>query len=387
LRVNILAGFPAGRRDNNYKAIKGDSMSEPSAAIDQVREIPLEFRGSGGEYFRIWIVNLLLTIVTLGIYSAWAKVRRLRYFYGSTELDGSSFEYHGTPIAILKGRLIAVAAYAVIAILGQLSPVTAILFAPLVIFGVPWIIMRARLFQMRMSSWRGLRFNFHGNYSGALGAFVGWPILAVLTIGILWPLALWKQVKYLLGNTAYGTQRFGFLSTSGTFYRFCLIALAIVVGAIVAVAILAAVIFGVSGIGQQLFGAGNNPQDLVRVMFSAAVLQLLFLYAVAYMLVSAYFRANMLNASIGGVVVGPHRLYSRLKVAPLMWILLTNLVGMIVTLGLFYPWAKVRTVRYQLANTGVTATGDLGQFVTAAKEGTSALGEEVSEVFDIDFGF
>jgi uncharacterized membrane protein YjgN (DUF898 family) len=41
--------------------------------------MPFEFRGTGGEYFRIWIVNLLLTILTLGIYSAWAKVRQLRY--------------------------------------------------------------------------------------------------------------------------------------------------------------------------------------------------------------------------------------------------------------------------------------------------------------------
>jgi Zn-dependent protease with chaperone function len=70
--------------------------------------VPFEFRATGAEYLRIWIVNLLLTIVTVGIYSAWAKVRRLRYFYGSTALDGASFEYHGKPLAILKGRLITV---------------------------------------------------------------------------------------------------------------------------------------------------------------------------------------------------------------------------------------------------------------------------------------
>jgi uncharacterized membrane protein YjgN (DUF898 family) len=362
-------------------------MNDPNTAANKAHEVPLEFRATGSEYFRIWIVNLLLTVVTLGIYSAWAKVRRLRYFYGSTALDGSSFEYHGTPVAILKGRLIAVAAYAVIAVLGQVSPVAGVLFAPLFIFGVPWIIMRARLFQLRMSSWRGLRSNFHGNYGGSLGAFVGWPILAVLTVGILWPMALWKQVKYLLGNGAYGTQRFDFLSTSGTFYRFCLITVGIVVGIAMAAGIVGTMLFGIPAIGGQLSAAGNSPQDLLGVLFSAAVLQILFLYAVVFMLVSAYFRANMLNASIGGVAIGPHRLYSRLKVAPLMWIMLTNLVAMIVTLGLFYPWAKVRAVRYQLSRTGVVATGDLSQFVAAAKEGTNALGEEVSEVFDIDFGF
>ena len=68
--------------------------------------VPFEFTGKAREYFRIWIVNVALTICTLGIYSAWAKVRKKRYLYGNTLLQGTSFEYHGDPIKILKGRLI-----------------------------------------------------------------------------------------------------------------------------------------------------------------------------------------------------------------------------------------------------------------------------------------
>ncbi|MGI9025580.1 MAG: DUF898 family protein, partial [Burkholderiaceae bacterium] len=56
---------------------------------------PFVFTGTGSEYFKIWIVNLALTLVTLSIYSPWAKVRRLRYFYGNTLLDDSPFEFHG----------------------------------------------------------------------------------------------------------------------------------------------------------------------------------------------------------------------------------------------------------------------------------------------------
>src|SRR6187455_1771467 len=66
----------------------------------------MAFTGAGSEYFRIWIVNLALTIATLGIYSAWAKVRRLQFFYRHTRLAGAGFDYHGDPIAILKGRLV-----------------------------------------------------------------------------------------------------------------------------------------------------------------------------------------------------------------------------------------------------------------------------------------
>lgn len=72
---------------------------------------PFEFSGSGGEYFRIWIVNLILTVLTLGIYSAWAKVRRNRYFYGHTRRGVAAFEYLAERIAILKGRLLALGVF------------------------------------------------------------------------------------------------------------------------------------------------------------------------------------------------------------------------------------------------------------------------------------
>ena len=92
---------------------------EPAAPRDPE---PLSFHGSGREYFRIWIVNLLLSIVTLGIYSAWAKVRRLNYFYRNTRLAGASFDYHASPIAILKGRIAAALLFGGYTVAGAVSP-------------------------------------------------------------------------------------------------------------------------------------------------------------------------------------------------------------------------------------------------------------------------
>ncbi len=74
---------------------------------------PIIFKGNTAEYFGIWIVNLLLSIVTLGIYSAWAKVRRKKYFYHNTLIENVGFDYHAKPISILKGRLIAFAFFMV----------------------------------------------------------------------------------------------------------------------------------------------------------------------------------------------------------------------------------------------------------------------------------
>ena len=94
------------------------SKKENIALQNEANEKPLhdfkyfEFKGNASEYFRIWIVNIALTILTLGIYSAWAKVRTNRYMYANTYLNGSNFEYNADPVRILIGRIIVVTLYA-----------------------------------------------------------------------------------------------------------------------------------------------------------------------------------------------------------------------------------------------------------------------------------
>src|SRR6266436_9677605 len=116
---------------------------EAANAAGPEKRYAVEFSASAGEYFRIWIVNLALTVVTLGIYSAWAKVRKRRYFYSHTRIDGEGFEYRANPVAILKGRLIAVAILVAFSALDYFAPLYKfILWIPLIIFG-PWLVVRS----------------------------------------------------------------------------------------------------------------------------------------------------------------------------------------------------------------------------------------------------
>ena len=345
--------------------------------------LPFEFRGNGGEYFRIWIVNLALTVATLGIYSAWAKVRRLRYFYGNTYLDGHSFEFHGRPLAILKGRLIVFGAYLVFVFASQLNPLIVFVMIPLAIFGVPWIILKSRLFQTRMSSYRNIRFNFHGTYGGALSAFVGWYLLVVITIGILYPAWVKKRVEYSLDNAAYGTQKWSFLTTTGRFYTFCLITFGLSAAAYFGFIFLFMGLFsGLKNAGT--YGAGAE-LAMLAAMGPGLWLSVLVAAAVA-LAIGGYYQASFLNASFGGVQIGSNYLRSNLEIAPLAWIYVTNLLGIVFTLGLFYPWAKVRQTRYQLENMAVDSDGNLSRFMADATPKTSALGEEAGDFFDVDFG-
>src|SRR3954447_5239224 len=117
--------------------------------IQNEEVIPFTFVGTGAEYFRISIVNLLLMLVTCGLYSPWAKVRRLRYFYGSTLLAGSAFGYHASPIALLKGRLLSLGMLASLGIVVRLFP-SAGLIGPLIVFAAtPWLVVRGMRFRLR----------------------------------------------------------------------------------------------------------------------------------------------------------------------------------------------------------------------------------------------
>ena len=84
-------------------------MTEPDIGQSS-RVLPLRFTASGSEYFRIWVVNLLLTVVTLGLYLPFARARQLRYFHENTLIDGAPLAFHGDPWKMLRGYLIVGAA-------------------------------------------------------------------------------------------------------------------------------------------------------------------------------------------------------------------------------------------------------------------------------------
>ena len=131
------------------------------------------FTGRGGEYFRIWVVNILLTLVTLGLYSAWAKVRTARYFRNNTWLDGHVFDYHGSPAAILRGRIVALILLASYTWAFQFSNSAGLLTIAILCAVGPWLFMRAQQFSLSNTSFRGVRFGFRARAGEAHGDAAG----------------------------------------------------------------------------------------------------------------------------------------------------------------------------------------------------------------------
>jgi len=154
---------------------------------------PVDFRGNAKEYFPIWIVNVALCILTLFIYSPWAKVRAKRYFYGNTYIDNSNFDYLARPIQILKGRVIAVIALIIVTVVSSLNYIVGLVFFSVLIIVTPWVVWRSLRFNARMSSFRNLRFGFQQKLLPLYGIMIlapGVAILVIVAMGSAFALAL-----------------------------------------------------------------------------------------------------------------------------------------------------------------------------------------------------
>jgi uncharacterized membrane protein YjgN (DUF898 family) len=347
----------------------------PDGQLPTVERHKPEFSGRAGEYFGIWFVNLLLSIVTLGIYSAWAKVRTERYFYGHTRLAGASFEYLASPIAILKGRLIAYAFVIALSLaarfsIGLYAAMFVLLFALM-----PAIVVWSLRFRARNSAWRGVNFRFDAHAGEAYGPFMGWPILAMLTLYLLFPVMSMRQQAFVSGNHAFGKERFRFDGLVGPYYIPFLVVLGGGVVAMIAmVGMMGAAIFANAG-----QAAPTPPPTWMVPLFLA--------FYVGFFALGIYLRVRYANLFWKNTQLGEHRFESTLRARDMMWIYFSNLVAIVCTIGLAVPWAMVRLARYRSEHFALVAHGSLDGFVAEAGGRASATGAELVDALDVGLEF
>jgi hypothetical protein len=87
-------------------AIADERGTGPSVGENgKVQTYTTVFHGSGGSLFGVHVVNALLTLVTLGMYYFWAKVRVRCYLFSQTEFAGDRFSYHGSARELMNGAM------------------------------------------------------------------------------------------------------------------------------------------------------------------------------------------------------------------------------------------------------------------------------------------
>lgn len=339
---------------------------------------PVQFTGTAREYFGIWIVNLVLSVLTLGIYSAWAKVRTERYFYGNTQLAGAPFEYLADPIAILKGRLIA---YAVVTGLGLTAHFQLFaIYIPLLLLVLallPWVIQLKLRFRARYSAWRGLRFRFVDGVYEAYLNFMFRPMLLIVTLYLMLPWVRMHQHDYTVSGHRFGGRRFSFRGDLGTYYIPFLIALGLGVAAYLAMVALIVATAAMAGLKGEP-GATPPTSTMVAILVPVLLGYLLLLA------VPVFLRTRYTNLMWRFSALGENRFESTLRARDIIWIYFSNGIAIVLSLGMLVPWAMVRLARYRAAHFAVVAASDLDSFVAEAEREEGAAGYELVDALDFD---
>jgi uncharacterized membrane protein YjgN (DUF898 family) len=345
--------------------------------MNNTKNYPFVFTGTGGEYFRIWIVNIALTIITLGIYSAWAKVRTNRWFYGHTLLDNSPFSYLATPMQILKGRLIAAVLLISYIITSSVAPMIAGLIMLAIMIVSPWIIIMGLRFAARQSAYRGLKFNFTGSVGEAAIVYLLLPTVSIISLGLALPYTAYRQVRFLASNYVYGETQTTYDGTLKPFWSVYLIALGLL---LLPIGIFGYAIFS----AYQLAAMGMAKELIIASIGTMIIIAIISFYLIIPVLV-AFIQARKANLYYNHLVLKNIRFHSTQRARDLVWIFISNLILIAITFGLFIPFAAVRVARYRSEHL-VLMSDDLASFATQARESMSAVGAEISDLFDMEIG-
>jgi uncharacterized membrane protein YjgN (DUF898 family) len=395
---------------------QGDSpLSTPQAlSPEAIASHPLEFSASGSEYFRIWIVNLLLILVTLGIYLPWAKVRKIKYFYGNTRLDGHALDFHGEPKKMLRGTAIVAVFFMVYSQAVRFAPVAAMV-AILALLAIWPLLFRASMkFRLANTSWRGLRFRFvdtgllepylclvpplalllipsalmsfsgtvqsaKGQPSGAAAAVMG---MAFLAFACLLPYFFWRIKRYQHNHYAWGPVQSEYRSGMWDTYK--------VFGLTVLFVLSMAVLFGLAAglLMPALFSGGikNLGVGWLKALVILLPMALIFLISIN-IAPRALFTTRMQNLLWSRTGNHYFRFKSELGTRRFMLLQFKNYFLILLSLGLYWPFAVVATKRMQIEAVALKSRVPLDSLTHAAqKRENDAAGDMAADLFGMDIG-
>jgi uncharacterized membrane protein YjgN (DUF898 family) len=355
---------------------------------------PFVFSGEGGEYFRIWVVNAVLSIVTLGIYSAWAKVRKASYFARNTRLLGDPFEFVADARAILRGRVLALALLGFYTYAFEFSLALGIVATLVLLALAPLLFASATRFRLQNTRWRALRFGFAATPMQAyrsvffvVAMWISGGVAAALRDDERWTLAFGAATALLLPwmhhrlkafqhrHATFAGHASAFRSALGTFYGTYLLG-----GLIVTVSAASAGTVAVAALsGTSPAVAGGWLGFAVGAMVGAA----------GWIVAWPYFAARIQRAVWTHTTLGPFEFETSIAFKTLLPIALKNGALVLLTAGLYWPFASVAWARYRIGCMRIVGSASVDAALARLDAGVSnaTVGAGAIDFFGIDVGW
>ena len=352
----------------------------------------VDFRGEGWPFFKLLFVNMLLTIITLGVYVFWAKTKVRRYLWSNSHVLGQPLEYTGTGKELFISFIIAMPCLTAGLFLYQFLLIRWLgrpLFVLAVVafcWGVPFLGLLASYLSMRYrlsrTRWRGIRGNLSGSAVTFANKGTGWLLLMFVTFGIATPWVTQRIVNMQLNHVWFGNRRLQFNGPAKELVKSYFLMML----AVLALFVISSVI-GYSAVEDLAIAPQHGDPDMDAL--SSAVGRFVLAYVIFFlgMLVcTAYYQATFYQWIIGHMAFGKMAMRSRISGAQVLALRLTNMLIIVFTLGLGLAWTRMRTMRLYLHS--IDYKGDLE--LTSLLQDTQPVpsrGEGLLEALDMDIGF
>jgi len=301
----------------------------------------LSFTGEGGRFFGIWAVNIVLTIITLGLYYPWAKIAIRKYLWNETSLENNRFVFHGTGMEVFKGFLIIYAVFIGLIFIMGYYPQGILWLYLILILVIPLALFGGWRYRVSKTSWRGIYFTFDGNFSEFLKVYFVGVFYLIITFGIYSPWFRVRIMKYLFSHTRLGQYRFSFVGDGG---------------------------------------------DLFFINLAGGLLSIITLY-----IYIPWYMKDRFNFTINNIVIEHDgkktRLQSVLEGSKLFGVLIVNILIIIFTLGIGTPWAMMRYYKVLLESVNVPNSIDLDNLEQHKNEYNDATGDDLLDFLDIGIDF
>ena len=373
--------------------------------------------GSGGDYFKLWLSNLLLTIVTLGLYTPWARRRRIQYFFRNTEAGPDPLDFTASSRSMVTSFVLVALVYGLIQLMSSQGLSTAVSGVTLLIAAAtPWLWRSAMRFRMGNTTWRGLPFVFHATtretYTAAWPLLGGALLVAVLALllpdapaasarkasapgplfwlgglgvmvlaGVILIRLRFNFLQLQMTRTSLGGQMGRFKAGFGAFFKVGAICIGIGLLAYVALAGLIGLFSaGLIGMGRGM-GAGN-----IAVLVVVALLVLFPLLLIPASITFAaweamVFRTVWSHAGLSNMA----RSKCSLKTRAFVWLRAKNVLLTLVTLGLYRPFAVVNEYRMKIDSVQIYTRGNIDALAGVLAHGSrSGLGDAAADLAGFD---
>jgi len=338
------------------------------------------------------LLNGLLRVLTLGVYHFWGKTEARRCIWAAVRIDGEPLEYRGTGGELCRGFIIVlvlillplgIAAFLPMlwgaSFAGNFLFQIAIYFVPFALGGFG--MFRARRYRLSRTRWRGVRGGLSGRTLPFAWTYIWTTALIPLTLGWIVPWRAARLQRALFNGTRFGDKAFTFSGQSGPLYkRFWLVWFSAIVLYVVAIVAVAAVFVDTLEANMPPPGGGQRPLSYAQIASLVAIgLLALLLFA----MIRAWYSSRMFNYFASQTRYHGCGFRLNTTVASLVWLAATNFLMRVLSLGVLSPIAEARAMRYMVERLSIEGAVDWAA-VGQNPDALLARGEGLAEAFDVD---